>query len=201
MVVIPAGKKVRFLITANDVIHSWWMPAFAIKQDAIPGFVNTAWTVVDEPGLTDLIKGQIISEDQYIDYQDQHGEDSFSASIGAEAIEQMLQNIDLQSDYDQLKQDLTETKSELKKAKITKRLKLIETTTENPYIKSTAEVKKSEPQKEAEENMARDRVRHFMNPDEVIKLVDATLCVTRGMDLKAVSELIALFKKKGFRTE
>tara|TARA_B100001113_G_scaffold81296_2_gene64413 strand:- start:4357 stop:5505 length:1149 start_codon:yes stop_codon:yes gene_type:complete len=51
MVVIPAGKKVRFLITANDVIHSWWMPAFAIKQDAIPGFVNTAWTVVDEPGI------------------------------------------------------------------------------------------------------------------------------------------------------
>jgi len=51
VVVIPAGKKVRFLITANDVIHSWWMPAFAIKQDAIPGFVNTAWTKVDEPGI------------------------------------------------------------------------------------------------------------------------------------------------------
>ena len=51
MVVIPVGKKVRFLITANDVIHSWWMPAFAIKQDAIPGFVNTAWTVVDKPGI------------------------------------------------------------------------------------------------------------------------------------------------------
>ena len=51
MVVIPVGKKVRFLITANDVIHSWWMPAFAIKQDAIPGFINTAWTVVDEPGI------------------------------------------------------------------------------------------------------------------------------------------------------
>ena len=51
MVVIPAGKKVRFLITANDVIHSWWMPAFAIKQDAIPGFVNTAWTKVDKPGV------------------------------------------------------------------------------------------------------------------------------------------------------
>ncbi|MDB2492499.1 cytochrome c oxidase subunit II [Gammaproteobacteria bacterium] len=51
MVVIPVGKKVRFLITANDVIHSWWMPAFAIKQDAIPGFVNTAWTKVDKPGI------------------------------------------------------------------------------------------------------------------------------------------------------
>ncbi len=50
-VVIPAGKRVRFLITANDVIHSWWVPDFAIKQDAIPGFVNTAWTVVDKPGI------------------------------------------------------------------------------------------------------------------------------------------------------
>ena len=49
MVVIPVGKKIRFLITANDVIHSWWMPAFAIKQDAIPRFVNTATTIDDEP--------------------------------------------------------------------------------------------------------------------------------------------------------
>ena len=82
--------------------------------------------IVVEPGLTDLKKGEIISEDQYIEYQDQYGEDSFSASIGAEAIEQMLQNMDLEADFDQLKQDLTETKSELKKTKITKRLKLIE---------------------------------------------------------------------------
>ena len=50
VVVIPTGKKIRFLITANDVIHSWWMPDFAIKQDAIPGFINTAWTIVDKPG-------------------------------------------------------------------------------------------------------------------------------------------------------
>ena len=82
--------------------------------------------IVVEPGLTDLKKGEIISEDQYIEYQDQYGEDSFSASIGAESIEQMLQNIDLESDRSQLKQDLQETKSELKKTKITKRLKLVE---------------------------------------------------------------------------
>ena len=75
---------------------------------------------------TDLKKGEIISEEQYIDYQDEYGEDSFSAAIGAEAIEQMLLSIDLEADYNQLKIDLTETKSELKKTKITKRLKLIE---------------------------------------------------------------------------
>ncbi|WP_207061450.1 cytochrome c oxidase subunit II [Motiliproteus sp. SC1-56] len=49
--VIPAGKKVRFLLTANDVIHSWWVPALAVKKDAIPGFINEAWTRVDEPGI------------------------------------------------------------------------------------------------------------------------------------------------------
>ena len=82
--------------------------------------------IVVEPGLTDLKKGEIISEEQYIDYQDEYGEDSFSAAIGAEAIEQMLLSIDLETDYNQLKIDLTETRSELKKTKITKRLKLIE---------------------------------------------------------------------------
>ena len=82
--------------------------------------------IVVEPGLTDLKKGEIITEDQYIDYQDEYGEDSFSASIGAEAIEQMLINIDLEADRDKLKQDLQETKSELKKTKITKKLKLVE---------------------------------------------------------------------------
>lgn len=49
--VIPVNKKVRFLITANDVIHSWFVPAFAIKKDAIPGFVNESWTIVPEPGI------------------------------------------------------------------------------------------------------------------------------------------------------
>ncbi len=82
--------------------------------------------IVVEPGLTDLTKGEIISEEQFIEYQDEYGEDSFSAAIGAEAIEQMLLSIDLENDYKQLKIDLQETKSELKKTKITKRLKLIE---------------------------------------------------------------------------
>ena len=49
--VLPVGKKVRFVVTANDVIHSWWVPAFAVKKDAIPGFVNEMWARVDEPGI------------------------------------------------------------------------------------------------------------------------------------------------------
>ncbi len=82
--------------------------------------------IIIEPGLTDLKKGQIISEEEYIEYQDQYGEESFDASIGAEAVEQMLQAINLEEDKETLKNDLLETKSELKKTKITKRLKLIE---------------------------------------------------------------------------
>lgn len=49
--VIPVGKKVRFLITSDDVIHSWWVPEFAVKKDANPGFINEAWTKVNEPGI------------------------------------------------------------------------------------------------------------------------------------------------------
>ncbi|HSD60382.1 MAG TPA: cytochrome c oxidase subunit II [Burkholderiales bacterium] len=50
-VVVPAGKKVRILTTANDVIHSWTVPAFAVKQDAIPGFIRDAWFRADQPGV------------------------------------------------------------------------------------------------------------------------------------------------------
>ncbi|MGK9067057.1 cytochrome c oxidase subunit II [Stutzerimonas chloritidismutans] len=49
--VIPTGAKVRFLITAADVIHSWWVPDLAVKKDAIPGFINESWTRIDEPGI------------------------------------------------------------------------------------------------------------------------------------------------------
>ena len=49
--VLPINKRVRFLITSNDVIHSWWVPDFAVKKDAIPGFVHEAWAIVEEPGV------------------------------------------------------------------------------------------------------------------------------------------------------
>ena len=49
--VLPVNKRVRFLITSNDVIHSWWVPAFGVKKDAIPGYVNQTWTEIQEPGV------------------------------------------------------------------------------------------------------------------------------------------------------
>jgi cytochrome c oxidase subunit 2 len=49
--VLPVGKKVRFIVTANDVIHAWWVPQLGIKKDAIPGFINEMWARIDEPGI------------------------------------------------------------------------------------------------------------------------------------------------------
>ncbi len=50
-VVVPVGKKVRVILTANDVIHAWWVPALGIKQDAIPGFIRDTWFTADTPGV------------------------------------------------------------------------------------------------------------------------------------------------------
>lgn len=49
--VLPINKKVRFLITANDVLHAWWVPKLAVKRDAIPGFMNESWATITEPGI------------------------------------------------------------------------------------------------------------------------------------------------------
>jgi cytochrome c oxidase subunit 2 len=49
--VVPVDKKVRVLITANDVLHAWWMPAFGVKQDAVPGFIRDTWFRVEKPGV------------------------------------------------------------------------------------------------------------------------------------------------------
>ncbi len=49
--VVPIHKKIRFLVTANDVIHSWWVPELGIKRDAIPGFIHEAWARIDRPGI------------------------------------------------------------------------------------------------------------------------------------------------------
>lgn len=49
--VLPVGRKVRFLVTSGDVIHSWWSPDLAVKKDAVPGFINEAWARIDTPGV------------------------------------------------------------------------------------------------------------------------------------------------------
>lgn len=49
--ILPIHKKVRLLITSNDVIHSWWVPHLGVKKDAVPGFINESWTKIDRPGI------------------------------------------------------------------------------------------------------------------------------------------------------
>lgn len=48
--VLPVNKKIRFLVTSNDVVHSWWVPELGIKRDAIPGFMYEAWATIQKPG-------------------------------------------------------------------------------------------------------------------------------------------------------
>jgi cytochrome c oxidase subunit 2 len=81
-VVIPVNTKVRFLVTANDVIHAFWVPELAVKKDAIPGFINETWTIAEEEGI---YRGQcaelcgkdhgfmpivvkVVSQDEYADW-------------------------------------------------------------------------------------------------------------------------------------
>ena len=82
--------------------------------------------VVIEPGLTDLSYGQLMSEEEFLDAQDAYGSDAFSANIGAEAIREMLANIDLEAEANTLREELKEATGELKPKKIIKRLKIVE---------------------------------------------------------------------------
>ena len=82
--------------------------------------------IVIEPGLTELKNGQLLTEEEFLDFQDQYGSDSFNAGIGAEAIREMLSSIDLESEAEKLRAELAEATGELKPKKIIKRLKLVE---------------------------------------------------------------------------
>ncbi|RDV02615.1 DNA-directed RNA polymerase subunit beta' [Sphingorhabdus pulchriflava] len=82
--------------------------------------------IVTEPGLTALEKFQLLTEDELLAAQDEYGEDAFTAGIGAEAVKQMLMDLDLEQERVDLMEELATTKSELKPKKIIKRLKVVE---------------------------------------------------------------------------
>ncbi|MFQ5535154.1 MAG: DNA-directed RNA polymerase subunit beta' [Sphingomonadales bacterium] len=119
---------------ASPVAHIWFLKSLpsriglvldmTLKElERVLYFENY---VVLEPGLSPLKQGQLLSEEEFIEAQDEYGEDAFTAGIGAEAIRQMLANVDLDEERIQLRTELAETKSELKPKKIVKRLKVIE---------------------------------------------------------------------------
>jgi len=82
--------------------------------------------VVIEPGLTDLTYGALMTEEEYLDAQDAYGMDAFTANIGAEAIREMLSQIDLEAEAEHLREELKVATGELKPKKIIKRLKIVE---------------------------------------------------------------------------
>src|SRR5688500_11515345 len=82
--------------------------------------------IVTEPGITALERYQLLTEDELLDAQDEYGEDAFTAGIGAEAVKQMLVDLDLAQEKEDLLKELSETKSTLKPKKIIKRLKVVE---------------------------------------------------------------------------
>jgi len=90
--VVPVGTKVHLLLTANDVIHSWWVPAFGVKKDAIPGVVNDAWFKVDtdKPGLYRGQCAELCGRDHGFMpiVVDVRSKDDFAAWLKAKAAEQ-----------------------------------------------------------------------------------------------------------------
>ena len=82
--------------------------------------------VVLEPGMTPLKPLQLLSEEEYMNAQDEYGEENFRAGIGAEALKEILQNVNLEEDLVKCEEDLRETSSEAKRKKLVKRLKLLE---------------------------------------------------------------------------
>ena len=127
-------ERMGHIELASPVAHIWFLKSLPSRiglmldmtlrdLERILYFENY---VVIEPGLTDLTYGQLMTEEDYLDAQDQYGADAFTANIGAEAIREMLAAIDLEATAQQLREDLKQAMGELKPKKIIKRLKIVE---------------------------------------------------------------------------
>jgi len=127
-------ERMGHIELASPVAHIWFLKSLPSRiglmldmtlrdLERILYFENY---VVIEPGLTDLTYGQLMTEEEFMDAEDAYGTDAFQANIGAEAIREMLQNIDLEAEAAQLREDLKEATGELKPKKIIKRLKIVE---------------------------------------------------------------------------
>ncbi|WP_055085573.1 DNA-directed RNA polymerase subunit beta' [Jannaschia donghaensis] len=127
-------ERMGHIELASPVAHIWFLKSLPSRiglmldmtlrdLERILYFENY---VVIEPGLTDLTYGQLMSEEEFMDAQDNYGADAFQANIGAEAIREMLAAIDLDQEAQTLREDLKEATGELKPKKIIKRLKIVE---------------------------------------------------------------------------
>ena len=127
-------ERMGHIELASPVAHIWFMKSLPsrigllldITLRALERVLYFENFIVTEPGLTDLELHQLLSEEQYAAAQDEHGDESFTAMIGAEALKFMLAGLDLEEEHAKLRIDLKETGSEAKRKKYVKRLKIIE---------------------------------------------------------------------------
>ncbi|MCW8969896.1 MAG: DNA-directed RNA polymerase subunit beta', partial [Rhodospirillales bacterium] len=127
-------ERMGHIELASPVAHIWFLKSLPSRigllldmtlkdLERILYFENH---VVVEPGLTPLKERELLSEEQYVAAVDEYGEDAFTAGIGAEAIRDMLSEIELEEERETLREELRETTSEAKRKKLVKRLKLVE---------------------------------------------------------------------------
>lgn len=127
-------ERMGHIELAAPVAHIWFLKSLPsriatltdIAEKSLERVLYFESYIVIEPGLTPLTMNQLLSEDEYQEAIDQYGEDSFRAGIGAEALREILSNIDLEAERATMRAELKETNSEAKRKKLVKRLKLVE---------------------------------------------------------------------------
>lgn len=126
-------ERMGHIELASPVAHIWFLKSLPSRIGLlldmplrdIERVLYFEMYIVTEPGMTDLERGQLLTEEQYLDAEDRW-QDEFEAKMGAEAIQDLLKGMDLEAECEKLREELQETNSETKRKKITKRLKLLE---------------------------------------------------------------------------
>jgi len=127
-------ERMGHINLATPVAHIWFLKSLPsrislvidMKLKEVERVLYFENFIVIEPGLTGLKKNQLLGEEELIKYQDEYGEESFTAGIGAEAILEILKSINLEEERDMLIRNIKETKSKVSEERSIKRLKLIE---------------------------------------------------------------------------
>ena len=127
-------ERMGHINLATPVAHIWFLKslpsrislAIDMKLKEVERVLYFENFIVIEPGLTGLKKNQLLSEDELIKYQNEYGDESFTAGIGAEAILEILKNINLEHEREILVKNINETKSKVSEERSIKRLKLID---------------------------------------------------------------------------
>ena len=126
-------ERMGHIDLASPVAHIWYLKSLPSRMGLLLDMTLReiervlyfeAYVVID-PGMTQLERGQLLAEDSYLEAIEQYG-DEFEAKMGAEAIRELLANIDLDTEINELREEIPQTKSETKLKKISKRLKLLE---------------------------------------------------------------------------